>query len=48
MLAISPDLSGGGLFDIKGNLIGILTSKIADKSTEGIGFVIAADLALAD
>ena len=45
--AISPGSSGGGLFDTEGNLIGILTSKIADKSTEGIGFAIAADLALA-
>ena len=46
MLAISPGSSGGGLFDTGGNLIGILTSKVADKNTEGIGFAIAADLAL--
>ena len=47
MLAISPGSSGGGLFDTgpRSNLIGILTSKVADKNTEGIGFAIAADLA---
>ena len=45
--AISPGSSGGGLFDSESNLIGILTSKISDKSTEGIGFAIPADLALA-
>ena len=44
--AISPGSSGGGLFDGEGNLIGILASKISDKSTEGIGFAIPADLAL--
>ena len=47
MLAISPGSSGGGLFDTEGNLIGILTSKSSDKSTEDIGLAIAADLALA-
>ena len=44
--AISPGSSGGGLFDSKGNLIGILTAKISDESTEGIGFAIPADLVL--
>ena len=44
--AISPGSSGGGLFDSEGNLIGILTSKIADEDVEGIGFAIPADLAL--
>ena len=44
--AISPGSSGGGLFDAKGNLVGILTSKIADENVEGIGFAIPADLAL--
>ena len=44
--AISPGSSGGGLFDAEGNLIGILTSKIADESVEGIGFAVPADLAL--
>ncbi len=45
--AISPGSSGGGLFDNEGNLVGIMTFKIAEQSTEGIGFAIAADLALA-
>ncbi len=45
--AISPGSSGGGLFDNEGNLVGIMTFKIADESTEGIGFAIPADLALA-
>ena len=44
--AISPGSSGGGLFDNEGNLVGIMTFKIADESTEGIGFAIPADLAL--
>ena len=43
--AISPGSSGGGLFDSDGNLIGILTRKIADEDVEGIGFAIPADLA---
>ena len=45
-VAISPGSSGGGLFDRKGNLVGILTSKIVDDDVEGIGFAIPADLAL--
>ncbi len=44
--AISPGSSGGGLFDRKGNLVGIMTSKFVDEEVEGIGFAIPADLAL--
>ena len=44
--AISPGSSGGGLFDATGALIGIMTAKITDKSVEGIGFAIPADLVL--
>ncbi len=44
--AISPGSSGGGLFDGEGNLVGIMTLKISDESVEGIGFAIAADLAM--
>ena len=44
--AISPGSSGGGLFDAAGALIGIMTAKITDKSVEGIGFAIPADLVL--
>ena len=43
--SVSPGSSGGGLFDSAGNLIGILTAKIADENVEGIGFAIPADLA---
>ncbi len=42
--AISPGSSGGGLFDSDNNLIGIITGKIANEDTEGIGFAIPADL----
>ena len=44
--AISPGSSGGGLFDVEGNFIGILTSKRIEEGTEGIGFAIPADLSL--
>ncbi len=44
--AISPGSSGGGLFDSAGNLMGIMTWKISEENTEGIGFAIPADLAL--
>ena len=44
--AISPGSSGGGLFDVEGNFIGILTSKNVEEKTEGIGFAIPADLSL--
>ena len=44
--AISPGSSGGGLFDRKGNLVGITTLKYVSDGVEGIGFAIPADLAL--
>ena len=44
--AISPGSSGGGLFDAEGNLVGIMTWKIAAENAEGIGFAIPADLVL--
>ena len=44
--AISPGSSGGGLFDVEGNLVGIMTWKIAAENAEGIGFAIPADLVL--
>lgn len=37
---INSGNSGGGLFDIKGNLIGVNTWKYADKEIEGMGFAI--------
>lgn len=45
-VAISPGSSGGGLFDRKGNLIGITTIKITGGSAEGLSFAIPADLVL--
>ena len=38
--AISPGNSGGGLFDVAGNLIGIINAKSAGEYIEGIGFAI--------
>ncbi len=38
--AINPGCSGGGLFDLNGNLVGINTSKIVDEAYEGVGFAI--------
>ena len=38
--AVNPGNSGGGLFDTKGNLIGIVNAKSSDDSTEGLGFAI--------
>lgn len=37
---INSGNSGGGLFDVNGNLIGINTWKYADKEIEGMGFAI--------
>ncbi len=44
--AISPGNSGGGLFDIAGNLIGIVNAKSAGEYIEGIGFAIPANYAV--
>ena len=38
--AINPGNSGGGLFDGKGNLIGIVVAKSAGSEVEGLGFAI--------
>ncbi len=38
--AINPGNSGGGLFNSKGELIGIVNAKVASSSTEGLGFAI--------
>lgn len=38
--AISPGNSGGGLFNSKGELIGIVNAKNADENAEGLGFAI--------
>lgn len=38
--AINPGNSGGGMFNGKGELIGIIVAKSVDESVEGIGFAI--------
>ncbi len=38
--AVNPGNSGGALFDMSGNLIGIVNAKYSDESVEGIGFAI--------
>ncbi|WP_082232027.1 S1C family serine protease [Halobacillus massiliensis] len=44
--AINPGNSGGALINIKGQLIGINSMKIAQSSIEGIGFAIPIDSAI--
>ena len=41
--AINPGNSGGGLFDDKGNLIGIVNAKSGGVNIEGLGFAIPAN-----
>ena len=43
--AVNPGNSGGGLFNDKGELIGIVNAKFIGSDIEGIGFAIPADLA---
>ncbi|MGZ7226799.1 trypsin-like serine protease, partial [Streptococcus pyogenes] len=38
--AVSPGNSGGGLFNGKGDLIGIVNAKSSDTNSEGLGFAI--------
>ena len=38
--AVNPGNSGGGLFNLNGELIGIVNAKIVDEDIEGIGFAI--------
>ena len=38
--SINPGNSGGALFDMSGNLIGIVNAKYVDEDVEGIGFAI--------
>ena len=42
--AVSPGNSGGPMFDVHGNIIGIITSKVIKNGAEGIGFAVPADL----
>ncbi len=41
--AISPGNSGGGLFNMAGQLIGIVNAKSSDSDAEGLGFAIPID-----
>jgi len=45
---ISPGSSGGGLFNMKGQLVGITTSKINEQDTEGIGFAVPINLIISN
>ncbi len=44
--AVSPGNSGGGLFNSKGELIGVVNSKSGGTDVEGIGFAIPSNTAL--
>lgn len=43
--AVSPGNSGGGLFNVNGELIGVVNAKSAEENTEGLGFVIPVNTA---
>ena len=43
--AVNPGNSGGGLFDLNGNLVGIVNAKSSGEDVEGIGFAIPIDTA---
>ncbi len=38
--SVNPGNSGGALFDMSGNLVGVVNAKYSDESVEGIGFAI--------
>lgn len=44
--AVSPGNSGGGLFNARGELIGIVNAKSADSDAEGLGFAIPVNTAI--
>ncbi|MCQ2446164.1 MAG: trypsin-like peptidase domain-containing protein [Clostridia bacterium] len=43
--AVNPGNSGGGLFNMHGELIGIVNAKISENNVEGLGFAIPVDRA---
>ena len=45
--AVNSGNSGGGMFDGKGNLIGIVNAKIVDDGVENIGYAIPSNVAIA-
>jgi len=44
--AVNPGNSGGGLFNVKGEIVGIVNAKSADDSVDNIGFAIPSNVAL--
>lgn len=44
--AVSPGNSGGGLFNMQGNLVGVVNAKSGADNTEGIGFAIPVNTAM--
>ena len=44
--AVSPGNSGGGLFNARGELIGIVNAKSSDSDAEGLGFAIPINTAI--
>lgn len=44
--AVNPGNSGGGLFDMNGNLIGVVNAKSVGSNIDNIGFAIPADYAV--
>lgn len=44
--AVSPGNSGGGLFNLSGELVGIVSAKSSDSDSEGLGFAIPSNTAL--
>ena len=44
--AVNSGNSGGGLYDAKGNLIGIVNAKIVDDGVENIGYAIPSNVAI--
>lgn len=44
--AISPGNSGGGLFNARGQLVGIVNAKSVEANTEGIGFAVPVNTAM--
>lgn len=47
-MAVSPGNSGGPLLNEKGEIIGVVLSKIVDEGVEGIGFAVPADVLIKD
>ncbi len=44
--AVNPGNSGGPVYDTQGNVVGMVTAKYVDLTTEGIGFATPIDLAI--